>query len=66
MSNNRAILLQKLEGFTSLFFLKSQSDLAKLELRIFSIQSKPNQDNIKKNHAVLGMAKLAVIRRDLQ
>jgi len=36
------------------------------ELRIFRIQSKPNQDNIKKNHVVLGMAKLAVIRRDLQ
>ena len=38
----------------------------RLELRIFSIQSKRNQDNIRKNHAFLGMAKKAVIRCDLQ
>jgi len=40
--------------------------LAKLELRIFSIQSKPHQNNIRKNHVVLGMAKKAVNRRDFQ
>jgi len=36
------------------------------ELRIFSIQSKLNQDNIEKDHIVLDMIKIAVIRRDLQ
>jgi len=51
-------------GSFSPFFLKSQSNLEKF--RIFSIQSKQNQDNIRKNHTVLDMAKLAVIRRDLQ
>ena len=37
-----------------------------LELRIFSIQSKRNKEDNRKNHAVLRMAKKAVIRRDLQ
>jgi len=34
--------------------------------RIFGIQSKRNKEDNRKNHVVLGMAELAVIRRDLQ
>jgi len=40
--------------------------LPKLRIKNFSKPSKRNQDNIRKNHLVLGMAKLAVIRCDLQ
>jgi len=48
-------------------YTKAENYLKVIEkLRIFSIQSKRNQYNIRKNHVVLGMAELAVIRRDLQ
>jgi len=40
--------------------------MIKLRIKNFSIQSKQNREDNRKNHAVLGMAKLAVIRRDLQ
>ena len=50
----------------SLLFYLTWIEIIKLKLRIFSIPSKPNQDNIRKNHVVLGMEKLAVIRRDSQ
>ena len=38
----------------------------KLQIQNFSIQSKRNKEDNRKNHAVLRMAKKAVIRRDLQ